>query len=112
MTDSAEVGHELQDWLRTYRRAVENQLHTRVQTGHADDGPSMQTGVSVGDDGTIDLDYKSDEWNVSLIRILPVLENGKLRVEVKRFAGPRGEAYDMANDWRESLRPGDHNSGS
>lgn len=97
MTDASAIGQELNDWLRDYRRAVLNQ-------------PS--TGVSVGDDGTIDLDYVSDAWNVSLIRILPIVENGVLRVEVKRFAGPRGEAYEAADDWRDYLRRGDHSTGT
>ena len=104
MTDFAAIGQELREWLLTYRRGVEKQLYARVQGEVVDDGPSMQTGVSVGDDGTIDLDCMSDQWNVSLIRILPILQNGKLCVEVRRFAGPHGEAYEEANEWRDSVR--------
>ena len=62
----------------------------------------MQYGISASS-ATIDMDYMIDEWNVSLVRITAVEREGKIKLEIKRFAGPRSEAYDAANEWRESL---------
>jgi hypothetical protein len=62
----------------------------------------MPYGISLAG-STIDMDYSIDEWNVSLVRITAIEREGKVALEIKRFAGPRGEAYDEANEWRDNL---------
>jgi hypothetical protein len=99
---------ELMAWLQDAFRARDRVQVQRLQLAGdvSDDSKraNFRYGISASD-GTIDMDYQMDEWTVSLIRITAVEREGKTVLEMKRFAGPRGEAYDEANEWRDSLRP-------
>jgi hypothetical protein len=98
-----EGSNALMAWLQSAFRAQDRVRLQQLQLAgdvHDQDRPHFRYGVSTSD-STIDLDYQMDEWTVSLIRIY-ARPNGKL--EIKRFAGPRGEAYEEANEWRSSLR--------
>src|SRR5689334_3190990 len=99
MSDAS--GQELMAWLQAAFRAQDRVRLQQLAIGDVADSerPHFRYGVSTSDN-TIDLDYQMDEWTVSLIRIY-ARPNGKL--EIKRFAGPRSEAFDEANEWRESL---------
>lgn len=98
---SEDAGQELMAWLQAAFRAQDRVRLQQLAIGDVTDAerPHFRYGVSTTAD-TIDLDYQMDEWTVSLIRI-HARSDGKL--EIKRFAGPRGEAYDEANEWRNSL---------
>src|SRR4051812_42076774 len=106
--DEFEEGNSaLMAWLQAAFRAQDRVRFQQLQLAGDDvadsDRPHLRYGVSIGD-RTIDMDYQMDEWTVSLIRIVVVERDGKQSIEIKRFAGPQGEAYDEANEWRDSLK--------
>jgi hypothetical protein len=94
-------------WLQSAFRAQDRVRMQQLQVGSGPDvdRAHLRYGMAASD-ATIDMDYQMDEWTVSLIRITAVEREGKIKLEIKRFAGPRGEAYEEADEWRESLKPG------
>lgn len=103
LNDFQEGNEAVMAWLQECMRGAERVNIARLRAGEdPDEFPRFQYSVAASD-RTIDMDFKMDEHTVSLIRITAVERKGKTRLEIKRFAGPRGEAYDEADEWREKL---------